>query len=313
MPSTVLEITNARRAFADRHALRDVSLSVAAGETVALLGPNGAGKTTLIRAIAGRLKLDTGRVLVTGCDPLSDRAARHALGIVPQSIALYPQLTARQNLDVLARLSGVKSAAVGGAVDEALGRAGLRDRANDRLATLSGGMQRRLNIVAGTLHRPQLLLLDEPTVGLDLHARESIHTLLRALGDIGIAIVFSTHDFDQAAAVADRAAFMANGRLLQEGPVAELITRFFGDAKEAIVALSQPAAPSTQQILQSWGLSAGENSELWSGPLRGGYAELAQLENQLAQAGARVAEIRLREPGLGGVFRRLMESGQNND
>ena len=153
MSATILEIANASRAFADRAALHDVSLQVAAGEIVALLGPNGAGKTTLMRAIAGRLRLDSGSVRVLGLDPYTSDAARAALGIVPQSIALYPQLTVRQNLDVFARLSGLKKQAMAAAIDAALTRAALTDRADERLTTLSGGMQRRLNIVAGTLHQ----------------------------------------------------------------------------------------------------------------------------------------------------------------
>lgn len=307
MSATLLEINNASRAFADRQALHNVSLNVAAGEIVALLGPNGAGKTTLMRAVAGRLQLDSGSVLVMGRDPVSDNSARSALGIVPQTIALYSQLTARQNLDVLARLSGLKGSAINQAVDEALTSAALHDRADDVLTDLSGGMQRRLNIVAGTLHHPGLLLLDEPTVGVDIQARESIHALLKNLRDAGIGILFSTHDFDQAAVIADRAAFMAQGKLLLEGPVKDLIKNAFGDAKEGIVELAQPASPDAQQVLMASGLSSADDKYVWSGPLTGGYADIARLENSLEASGAHVAEIRVREPGLGGVFMQLMD------
>ncbi len=307
MSTTVLEISKARRAFADRQALQDVSLDVGEGEIVALLGPNGAGKTTLMRAVAGRLQLDSGSVRVAGRDPVTDSAARGALGVVPQSIALYSQLTARQNLDVLARLSGLKGKSIASSVDEALARADLQGRADELLTSLSGGMQRRLNIVAGTLHHPRLLLLDEPTVGVDMKARESIHALLHVLRDTGIGILFSTHDFDQAAEVADRAAFMAEGQLLLEGPVAELIKNAFGESKEAVVALAQPAAAEAQRILVDRGLRMDRDEHRWSGPLAGGYAELAQLETQLEQSGAHVSEIRVREPGLGGVFMQLMD------
>ena len=154
MSATVLEIRNSRRAFADLQALHDVSLDVGEGEIVALLGPNGAGKTTLMRAIAGRLQLDSGSVRIMGLNPFTDSAARRALGIVPQTIALYSHLTARQNLDVLARLSGLKGKSIEAAVDEALVRAGLQDRADEQLTSLSGGMQRRLNIVAGAPSYP---------------------------------------------------------------------------------------------------------------------------------------------------------------
>ena len=307
MSATVLEISNASRAFADREALHDVSLTIAAGEIVALLGPNGAGKTTLLRAVAGRLQLDSGSVLVMGKNPLDDNSARGALGIVPQSIALYPHLTARQNLDVLARLSGLKGSAVKQSVDEALSSAALQDRADDALADLSGGMQRRLNIVAGTLHHPKLLLLDEPTVGVDLQARESIHALLQDLRAAGMAILFITHDFDQAAAIAGRAAFMSQGKLLLEGSVAGLIKDAFGGAKEGVVELLQTATPEAQQILTASGLSSTDEQCVWSGPLTGGYADITQLEHRLETSGTHIAEIRVREPGLGGVFMQLMD------
>jgi ABC-2 type transport system ATP-binding protein len=306
MSANVLEISNARRYFSDRQALQDVSLNVAAGEILALLGPNGAGKTTLMRAIAGRLKLDSGSVQVMGLNPADHSVARAALGIVPQTIALYPQLTARQNLDVLARLTGVQGKAISLAVDDALARAGLQDRADERLTVLSGGMQRRLNIVAGTLHHPKLLLLDEPTVGVDMEAREAIYELLRTLCDTGIGILFSTHDLDQAAAVADRAAFMVEGRLLQEGTVADLIKNAFGNEKEAVVALAQIATPDAERILLDCGLRASDDKHVWSGPLTGGYAELALLESQLEHVGAHLSEIRVREPGLDGVFMQLL-------
>ena len=287
--------------------MQGVDLSVSAGEIVALLGPNGSGKTTLMRAIAGRLTLDQGRVSVLGADPVTDGKARQALGIVPQTIALYPQLTARQNLEVLARLSGLARPATRTAVEQSLLRTGLVERADDRLADLSGGMQRRLNIIAGTLHEPKLLLLDEPTVGVDIHARESVHALLRTLSETGIGMLLSTHDFDQAADVADRAAFMSQGRLLLEGPVDALINEYFGDAKEAIVTLADPPTPDAQQILTEFGLHAGDEDRVWSGPLPDGYAQLARLESRMDRAGVQVAEMRIREPGLGGVFMQIIE------
>jgi ABC-2 type transport system ATP-binding protein len=307
MSAIVLEVNDARRAFADRQALQGVSLSLSAGEILALLGPNGSGKTTLMRAIAGRLALDQGSVSVLGFNPMINSRARQALGIVPQSIALYPQLTARQNLEIFAKLSGLKKITSDAAVEEALIRTELLDRADDQLTALSGGMQRRLNIIAGTLHRPKLLLLDEPTVGLDMHARESIHALLKTLSETGIAMLLSTHDFEQAAEVADRAAFMSQGRLLAEGPVAGLIKEFFGDAKEAVVTLAHPFTPDALGILTEFGLSAGREEHVWSGPLPDGYAKLALLETRMEQAGVHVAEMRIREPGLGGVFMQLMD------
>lgn len=306
MSTAILEFTKACRNFGDREALKDISLSICAGEIVALLGPNGAGKTTLIRAATGRIRLDSGSVSVTGRNPVTDSGARRALGIVPQTLALYPQLSSRENLDVFARLMGLTGAAVGRAVEQALERADLQDRADELLVRLSGGMQRRLNIVAGTLHSPQLLLLDEPTVGVDLPSRESIQALLQALRDTGMGIVVSTHDFEQAASIADRAVFLAQGRLLRQGSVEELINDVFGDAKEGLVSLGAAASAPAAAILEKFNLYTTSNDQLWSGPLRGGYPELEKLESQLHAVGARVAEVRLRDPGLSGVFLHTM-------
>ena len=311
MPEPVLEISGARRRFADRKALQGVSISIKPGEILALLGPNGAGKTTLMRAAAGRLRLEEGTARVVGRDPATDPVARRALGIVPQTIALYPHLTARENLDVFARLMGIKGKALTQAVKDGLRRAGLTERGHDTLVDLSGGMQRRLNIVAGTLHQPQLLLLDEPTVGIDLTAREAIHALLHDLRDSGMGMLLTTHDFDQAASIADRVAFMVDGRILVEGSVAQLVDQVFGGAKELVVSLDRPADKVGASILEFFSLRPTRDQRLWSGPLIGGYAELPEIEQQLEQSGLHVAEIRLRDPGLNGVFLHL--AGQEVD
>jgi ABC-2 type transport system ATP-binding protein len=303
----VLQVTAARRAFAERQALQDVSLTLRPGEIIALLGPNGAGKTTLMRAIAGRLKLDSGAVSLCGQDPYLEPSARAKLGIVPQTIALYPALTPRQNLDIFARLAGLRGAAIKAAVAEALARAQLADRADEALHGLSGGMQRRLNIVAGTLQNPVLLLLDEPTVGVDLDARQTIHALLQDLRDAGMAILVSTHDFEQASAIADRVAFMAGGKLLADGPVAALVHQVFGDAKEGVVAFSSGVGEKAGRILSDFGFRATSDTRLWSGPVTGGYQALAELEKELETSGVHVAELRLRDPDLNGVFMHLTE------
>lgn len=300
--SAVLEIRNARRTFAERKALQDVSIDVASGEILALLGPNGAGKTTLIRAAAGRLRLEAGTVRVCGRDPASDNTARRELGLVPQSIALYPNLTASENLDIFGRLMGLRGKALRAAIDTGLTRAGLTDRRSELLSTLSGGMQRRLNIVVGALHQPKLFILDEPTVGVDLASRENIHALLHDLCDTGIGVLLCTHDFDQAASMADRVAFMAEGRVLIEGGVKELIHGVFGDAKELVVTLDAPAKQSAELTLRDFDLLPARDKRLWSGPLKGGFADLPEIERQLEKSGLHAAELRLRDPSLGGVF-----------
>jgi ABC-2 type transport system ATP-binding protein len=309
MTEAVLEIVNASRSFADRTALHEVSLEVGPGEIVALLGPNGAGKTSLMRAATGRLLLDGGIVRIDGLNPAVDKAARHKLGIVPQTIALYEHLTAAENLDVFGRLMGLKGDALDSAADLALQRAGLADRRSSLLTELSGGMQRRLNIVAGTLHEPALLLLDEPTVGVDISARERIHELLRELRNTGMAILFSTHDFEQAASVADRAAFMREGRILVSGQTRELVRSIFGDNKELVISLAHAQQACTEILAREYSLKSSADGMNWSGPVSASLAELPQIEARLEEAGLDVTELRIREPGLDSVYLHLANGG----
>jgi len=207
--------------------LAGVDLDARAGELVALLGPNGAGKTTLLRAISGRLHLDTGTVRICGDGP-DAAGTRRLIGLVPQSIALYGRLSARANLELFGRLAGLPARGLGEAVAEALEWTGLGERATEPVGRLSGGMQRRLHIAASTLHRPRLLLLDEPTVGLDPAVRTGIHDVLRALRRADMAIVLTTHDLQEATELADRVAFMAAGRVLAAGSPASLVHEHYG-------------------------------------------------------------------------------------
>ena len=162
-----LSVSDAARRIDARQLLSGASLTVAPGSIVGLLGPNGAGKTSLLRAVAGRLRLDRGDIRIAGLETAAARR-QGRLGVVPQDIALYPHMTVRENLGALGRLAGVPGRELPARVDEGLAWARLEDRAGAIVTTLSGGMRRRVNLVAGTLHHPALLLLDEPTVGVDV-------------------------------------------------------------------------------------------------------------------------------------------------
>ena len=303
--SPVLEVTDARIRYLEREALRGVSLELHEGEIVGLLGPNGAGKTTLVRAICGRLPLSSGTIRVAGKDPLHSDDTRRHIGFVPQAIALFPELTARENLEVLGRLAGLDRARLRPAVEEALDWAQLQDRADERSDRLSGGMQRRLNLVAATLHRPRLLLLDEPTVGVDPAARQVIHDLLESLRDRGVAILLTTHDLQQAADLSDRIAILSAGEIRGLGTLDELLHGTFGDRRELSVRLGE-SPPPDEPALAALGLeTASDDRRLWTGALRGGLDSLPRTGAALEAAGLPVEEIRIREPDLRGVFFRL--------
>jgi len=189
-----LRATQAFKCFGTTQALNGAEITLERGQMLLLLGPNGAGKTTLIRAIAGRVRLDRGDIELLGHKIIGPAdLARRSLGVVPQDIALYPLLTASENLEVFASFHGLKGAALKDSVGAALNWSDLAERANESIKTFSGGMKRRLNIACGTLHKPEVLLLDEPTVGVDPQSRERIWEMLEKLKQSGTSLVLTTH------------------------------------------------------------------------------------------------------------------------
>ena len=301
----LLDLNGIRKDLGGRRVLDAVSLNVAPGELVVLLGPNGAGKTTLLGTACGRIAPDAGDARLAGGDPRRNVAVRQRLGFVPQEIALYPYLTVRENLDVFGRMMGVGKASLNARIEEALTWSGLEDRAADRVDTLSGGMQRRLNIVASVLHQPALVMLDEPTVGVDVNARERIHELLRRLRADGLGILLTTHDLLQATTLADRVVFLVAGQVRLEGAPDALIREVFGDHKEITITLAGLPDPDQHRNLSAAGLSPIHDGRTWTGSVTHGYDGVSDWNHRLADMRLAAAEIRVREPSLEGVFLRL--------
>jgi ABC-2 type transport system ATP-binding protein len=222
----VLAITNLHKSFGKTVAVSGVSFGVAPGQLVGLLGPNGAGKTTTVSMIAGLVTPDRGTVTIGGAVPSGDRnPVKRRLGLVPQDLALYDELTARANLRLFGSLYSLKSRALDHAMDAALTLVGLADRANERVKTYSGGMKRRLNLAAGLLHDPDIVLLDEPTVGVDPQSRNAIFDNLEQLKSRGKALLYTTHYMEEAERLADRIVIMDHGRVLADDTLAHLRER----------------------------------------------------------------------------------------
>jgi ABC-2 type transport system ATP-binding protein len=238
--AAILTVDGARKRFGETEALAGADLELRQGEWLALLGPNGAGKTTLVRAVAGRVRLDAGELHLEGValdsSPASDEA-RRSLGVVPQAIALYPLLTARENLRAFGGLYGLRGSELGERVASALEWTGLSDRAREPIKHFSGGMQRRLNIACGVLHRPRVLLLDEPTVGVDPQSRERIWEMLTELHAEGTSLLLTTHQLDEAQRVAERIAILDHGRLIASGTLDELLAQTVGADRRVKVRL----------------------------------------------------------------------------
>ena len=221
----MLTIENVTKRFGEIVALDRVSLSLARGEFFGLLGPNGAGKTTLMSLVAGLRAPDSGSISINGqrVGP-NAMAPRHELGFVPQAIALYEELSAEENLRLFGKLYGLAGQELRARVDHGLHAAQLFERRQDKVQTYSGGMKRRINVVASILHRPALLLCDEPTVGVDPQSRNAIFEFLQRLNADGMTIVYSTHYMEEATRLCSRIAIIDHGRLLALGTLDELLT-----------------------------------------------------------------------------------------
>jgi len=231
-----LQIESVVKTFANRRALDGVSLELRASEVLGLLGPNGAGKSTLVRTIMGRVKPDSGFVSIFGkAAPAGDTEARAEVGVVPQEIALYPNLSSHENLTVFGRYLGLSGAALESAIKRALEWAALTDRLHEPVKTFSGGMKRRLNMAVGVLHQPRMLLLDEPTVGVDPQSRERIYQMIESLRAGGVSLIYTTHYMEEAERLCDRIAVIDNGRVIATGTKDELVRNTVGTKREVIV------------------------------------------------------------------------------
>jgi ABC-2 type transport system ATP-binding protein len=222
--SALLTCSGLTKRFGQRNAVDDVAFSVAEGEIYGLLGPNGAGKTTTMKMVCGLIAPDEGAITIAGQQAIGNVEVRMLIGYVPQDIALYPDLTARENLEFLGRLYRLGRKTLAQRVDEALELTELTDRAGDRLDAFSGGMKRRLNIAAGLLNHPRLLILDEPTVGVDPQSRHAILERVQAFGHEGLAVVYTTHYMEEAERICDRVGIIDRGRLIAEGTRRDLVS-----------------------------------------------------------------------------------------
>lgn len=300
----VLRCEGLTRRFGDRTAVDGVSFEIARGETYGLLGPNGSGKTTTISMLAGILAPDSGTVELAGkALTTTSIDAKRAVGLVPQEIALYHDLTASENLRFFGRLQGLKGKPLQARVESVLEIVGLADRAGDRVDEFSGGMKRRINIAAGLLHEPQLIVLDEPTVGVDPQSRNQILDSIEVLGGEGVAVLYTTHYMEEAERLCDRVGILDGGKLIAEGTQAELVARV---GEYDLVIVETPSADD-ETLMAAIGDVPGVASVETT--TRGveisttdGRASLGPLVAAFTAAGAEIVGLQLREPNLEAVF-----------
>jgi len=292
----VLTVAGARKKFGDVVALEAVTLSLQEGELLALLGPNGAGKTTLIRAISGRVRLDAGEIRLFG-RPLSGRRTPPDLGIVPQELAVYPLLTARENLAAFARLQGLAAREIAERVRWALVVTALDDRADEPVKGFSGGMKRRLNIACGVIHRPKVVLLDEPTVGVDPQSRERIYDMLGGLTRDGVSLLLTTHHLEEAEARCSRTVIIDHGRVIASGTLPELVDQTVGRYRLVTLCVSGALAEAPPGVEID-----GENPRTLRAKLSNVARDLPALLTAVSAQGREVEDVDVRGPSLQAVF-----------
>jgi ABC-2 type transport system ATP-binding protein len=295
----ILSVSGAAKRYGGVQALDGASFDLRKGELLALLGPNGAGKTTLIRAMAGRVRLDGGEIRIFDQPVVAGRTPKE-LGIVPQDLAVYPLLTARENLDAFGRLQGLAGAQLAAQIDWALERTGLSERSREPVKQFSGGMRRRLNIACGILHRPRIVLLDEPTVGVDPQSRDRIYAMLGELAHDGVSLILTTHHLEEAEARCSRTVIIDHGRVIESGTLPELVDRTVGRHRLVTLRLSAPM-PSLAGLAAAVEVD-GDDPRLVRTRMRDVASELPPLLQTIRAGGGVVDDVDVRGPSLQAVF-----------
>ena len=304
MAAPLLEVRDLRKHYGAHVALDGVSFAVPAGEMFGLLGPNGAGKTTLMSILAGLREPTAGEVRLNGERLTRGRKdLRHLIGIVPQDLAIYNELTARENLRFFGQLYGLGGRTLDQRVDAVLAAVALTDRANERAGTFSGGMKRRLNLGAALVHGPALVLLDEPTTGVDPQSRNHIFEEVRRLNNAGMTILYTSHYMEEVQALCPRVGIIDHGRLIACDALAALLRQLPGLLRLQVAAMPGPvrgqleALPGLRMARDTGGVIELECADV--------KQTLVAALPLLAQAGVALTGIETEEPNLERVFLHL--------
>ena len=301
-PSSLLplRIDGLVKRFGALTAVDGVALELKGGECLGLLGPNGAGKSTLIRSIVGRVIPDVGTVSIFG-ERADSTDARMALGWVPQELAIYSKLTCRENLESFGMYHGLRGDSLKAAISWCLDWAALTDRAQELVQNLSGGMKRRLNMAAGLIHRPKVILMDEPTVGVDPQSRNRIFEMIEKLRSEGVSMIYTTHYMEEAERLCDRIAIIDHGRIIAMGTRDELVQKAFASRSEVLARFVKSGDDVAAWVKRRGGIYENGVAQFTIEHA----TEITGLLDDAAKAGYELEDVSLRKPNLESVFLQL--------
>jgi len=301
-----IEVKNLKKSFGDFQAVQEASFGADTGEVLSLLGPNGAGKSTTISMLSGLLAPTGGDASIMGHSVIKEpEAAKKSLGVVPQDIALYPDLSARENLIFWGKMYGLRGAPLKSRVDEVLEIIGLTDRQKDHVGKFSGGMKRRVNIGAALLHKPDVVIMDEPTVGIDPQSRRHILDNVKELNQQGMTVLYTTHYMEEAAELSRHIAIMDKGKVIAYGTHNELI-KLVGEQTRIDITINAEG----EKVLAAWKAAEGVSRiDSQDGTLTvlvdDSNRVLPRLFEGASKVGVRITSVDIQEPNLETVFLHL--------
>ena len=303
----ILSVDQLSVSYGKHRALHGLSLDIEPGELVGVIGPNGAGKTSFIKALCGRLDI-SGKIAINGTQLKRGMDRRRRIALVPQDIGLYPHLTATENLDVIGRLLGLSDREI---INTALKSVDMVKHADVRVSAMSGGMKRRINVAAAVLTDPSLIIFDEPTAGVDVPARDTLHRLARHLTKQGKAVILVTHELEQAEALCDKVLVLCEGKKLAFDTPSRLLQNAFQDQREIRIRFAVPPNRDMLEAMHPFEFKQDELPTIWSTMTNANEVSfVSAFMTSLRGGGDLLREISVRRPGLTALMHRIEQTSR---
>jgi ABC-2 type transport system ATP-binding protein len=307
--TAALRVSDVSVNYGDYQALKQLNLSIESGELIGIIGPNGAGKTSFIKALCGRVQYD-GFVQIGDTRLKRGHNRQQLLGLVPQDIGLYMHMSGRENLAAFAKIMRLPRSKRQKAISDALEAVGMTDKADEPVSALSGGMKRRINVAAAIMHNPKVIIFDEPTAGVDIPARDTVHRLARSLAQRGMAVLLVTHELEQAEALCDKVLVLCHGEALAFDAPATVLTRQFKGMREVMIRYASPPDRESLAAMQPFEFQQGELPTIYTAmTLASEVSFVSAFMTALKNGDELVREISVRRPGLTSLMHRIEQTG----